>query len=390
MLPVELDPYTPIVARYFKIQNITWGDSKHNYHIRYQGALIQEDTAAAYDSLAEMLRPLGMTPLFRIEKGQQFVYLQKGVIQPKPSKIWVNIVLLVLTFISVLYTGAIYSYDQPEITNNWEFLRSGLPFTFSLLGILIAHESGHYLAARFHKTAVTLPYLIPFPMGLIGTMGAFIQIKEPPKNKRVLLDIGIAGPLAGLVVAIPVLFLGISLSEVSQLPSHGMISLEGNSIFYLFAKYIITGELLPAPIDYGGLSPVIYWIRYFFTGIPLPFSGRDITMHPVAFAGWAGLLVTALNLIPAGQLDGGHVLFVLLGKRAVRLVPFIMILLGILGFFWSGWWLWMIIIFWLGRVYLEPLDQITPLDPARRRVAILGLVIFLVLFSPVPFIQILN
>ena len=113
-------------------------------------------------------------------------------------------------------------------------------------------------------------------------------------------------------------------------------------------------------------------------------------MHPVAFAGWAGLLVTALNLIPAGQLDGGHVLFVLFGKRAVRLVPFIMITLAILGFFWSGWWLWLIIIFWLGRVYLEPLDQITPLDPVRKAVAFLGLVIFLLLFSPVPFIQILN
>ena len=390
MLPVELDPYTPIVARYFRIQNLTWGDVKSSYHIRYQGELIQEDSAAAYDSLAEALHPLGMTPLFRIEKGQQLVYLLKGVIQTNPSKIWINIVLLFLTFFSVLYTGAIYSYDQPEITNTWEFLKSGIPFTVSLLGILIAHETGHYLAARFHNTAVTLPYLIPFPLGLIVTMVAFIHSKEPSKNKRVLLDIGIAGPLAGLAVAIPVVLLGISLSEVTQLPSHAPISLEGNSIFYLFAKYIMKGELLPSPIDYGGISPVIYWIRYFFTGAPLPFNGRDINMHPIAFAGWAGLLVTALNLIPAGQLDGGHVLFVLFGKRAVRLVPFIMITLAILGLFWSGWWLWLIIIFWLGRVYLEPLDQITPLDPVRKAVALLVLVIFLLLFSPVPFIQIMN
>ena len=113
-------------------------------------------------------------------------------------------------------------------------------------------------------------------------------------------------------------------------------------------------------------------------------------MHPMAWAGWAGLLVTALNLIPAGQLDGGHVMFVLFGKHAVRLVPAIIIFLGIMGFVWSGWWLWAAIIYFLGRMHLEPLDAITPLDPKRKAVAVLGIVLFFLLFSPVPFLQITN
>ncbi len=390
MLPVELDPYTPIVGRYLNIKDLTWGDAKKGYLIRYGGALTQEDTAAAYDALAEALRPLDVTPLFRLEKEQHVVLLVKGVIQTRPSKVWVNVLMFLLTAASVLFTGAMVSYTQPTISNVWQFILSGVPFAVSLLAILLAHEFGHYLAARFHNTQVTLPYFIPFPFGLLGTMGAFIQIKEPPKNKRILLDIGIAGPLAGLVVAIPVLLIGLSLSKVGPIPAGPPLGLEGNSILYLFAKFLVTGELLPAPASYGSVSPFLYWLRYFFTSTPLPYGGHDIFMHPVAFAGWAGLLVTALNLIPAGQLDGGHILFVLFGKRAIRLVPFILVFLGLLGFIWSGWWLWMAIIFLIGRVYLEPLDEITPLDPTRKMVAVLGLILFFLLLSPVPFLQIMK
>ncbi len=131
---------------------------------------------------------------------------------------------------------------------------------------------------------------------------------------------------------------------------------------YLFAKYVVFGEWLPHPISYGGLHPLLYWARYVFTGQPVPFGGTDVVLHPVAWAGWAGLLVTALNLIPAGQLDGGHVLYVLLGKRARAVLPFVLVALVVLGTVWTGWWLWAFLIFLLGRVYAEPLDQITPLD----------------------------
>ena len=223
-------------------------------------------------------------------------------------------------------------------------------------------------------------------------MGAFIQLKEPPRNKRILLDIGIAGPIAGLVVAIPVLLIGLGLSKLSSIPARlapGQgLQIEGNSLLYLFSKFLVFGQLLPSPSSYGDLTVWQYWLQYFFTGRPVPLGGVDVILHPVAWAGWAGLLVTALNLIPAGQLDGGHVLYVLLGRRVTALLPFILVGLLALGLVWPGWWLWALLIFMLGRIHAEPLDQITPLDPSRRLVAILGLVIFVLVFTPVPLLAI--
>jgi membrane-associated protease RseP (regulator of RpoE activity) len=166
------------------------------------------------------------------------------------------------------------------------------------------------------------------------------------------------------------------------------LTIEGNSLLYLFSKFLVFGQLLPTPSDFGGLSPLVYWVRYFFTGQPLPLGGLDVMLHPVAWAGWAGLLVTALNLIPAGQLDGGHVIYVLFGRKAEVLLPFILVALVMLGFFWPGWWLWAFLIFLLGRMHAEPLDQITSLDPQRRAVAILGLVIFVLVFTPVPLLSV--
>jgi membrane-associated protease RseP (regulator of RpoE activity) len=217
-------------------------------------------------------------------------------------------------------------------------------------------------------------------------MGAAILMQGTPKNKRVLFDIGVAGPLAGMVVAIPVLLLGLSLSHLEVIrPIGGMLEMEGNSLLYLAAKYLTFGRLLPAPANLGGTSPLLYWIRYFFTGRPIPMGATDVFIHPVAFAGWAGLLVTALNLIPAGTLDGGHVVYSLFGDKAARAYPFVLLGLLGLGVFWNGWWIWAVLLLWLGRVHAEPLDQITPLDPPRLALAALTIAIFVLTFSPVPF-----
>jgi membrane-associated protease RseP (regulator of RpoE activity) len=390
MLPVENDLYTPIVSRILRIDDTTWGDEKKGFLVRYRGQLYNPDTAQAYDQLAQALRGLNVTPLFRLEENRHAVVLMNGVIQPKPAKIWGNILFFILTILSVMFAGAAsYTNKLPTTISGWfSFLLSGLPFAVALMTILVCHEFGHYLAGRYHKTVVTLPFFIPFPISLFGTMGAFIQLKEPPKNRRILLDIGIAGPLAGVIVAIPILLLGLYLSPVERLPFQlpvGQI-FEGNSILYLLLKFIVKGQLLPQPFNYASLNPVVYWIRYFFTGSPLPAGGLDVTLSPIAWAGWAGLLVTALNLIPAGQLDGGHIMYVLLGKRTSSLLPFILVALVLLGFVWNGWWFWAALIFFLGRFHAEPLDQITTLDSKRKVLAIVGVVVFFLVFMPVPLV----
>jgi membrane-associated protease RseP (regulator of RpoE activity) len=388
------DPYLQQVKRVFKIEEITWGNEKQNFLVRYRGELLFE-SQEAYQQLSKSLQKLDVTPLFRIEDGGEIIVLLKGIVTPKPSNPWINLILFILTGISVVFAGTLFEYRGP-LTNDLDqllphllpTLYRGMAFAATLLAILLAHEFGHYLAARYHRSAVTLPYFIPFPLSPFGTMGAFIQLKEPPKNKRILLDIGIAGPLAGLVIAVPLLFLGLYLSQIDKLPlflAQGQaISLEGNSLLYMIMKFIVFGEWLPAPANLGGINPLIYWLRYFFTGQPIPFGAVDVLLHPVAWAGWAGLLVTALNLIPAGQLDGGHILYALFGKRSRIVLPFILVALIILGTVWSGWWLWAFIIFLLGRSHAEPLDQITPLDPRRKALAVFGLVVFVLVFTPIP------
>jgi membrane-associated protease RseP (regulator of RpoE activity) len=191
-----------------------------------------------------------------------------------------------------------------------------------------------------------------------------------------------------LAVALPILIVGLSLSKVSTLPSQvpancGLV-LEGNSLLYLGLKYVVTGEWLPRPADFGAAGPGLYWLRYFFSGLPVPLGGQDVSLHPMAWAAWAGLMVTALNLIPAGQLDGGHALYVLLGDRASRAWPFLVVALAALGLVWPGWWLWAALIFFLGRVFAQPLDDITPLDTRRKALAVAAIIIFTLVFTPVP------
>jgi membrane-associated protease RseP (regulator of RpoE activity) len=328
--------------------------------------------------------------VFRKEGDLDVILAIPGRRQPRPSNPWILGGLLVLTILSVIFAGILYGYEGPgtlgDILRSWP---SGLPFAASLITILGAHELGHYFAARRHGSAVSLPYFLPFPGSPFGTLGAFIQLKEPPRNRNAMLDIALAGPLSGLAFAIPLLVYGLSLSKVTTLPTdpHLVGGLEGNSLLYLFLKWVVTGRLLPAPLSYDGVPPVLYWIRYLFTGTPVPLGGLDVFLHPVAWAAWAGLLVTALNLLPAGQLDGGHVLYVLLGERARRLWPFLLAGLAVLGLVWPGWLLWAGLIFLFGRTYARPMDEITPLDGRRRVLAGFGLLLMVLLFTPVPLLS---
>lgn len=396
--PYPSEVLEAVVRRVFRIEDVTFGEPpKQPYLIRYRGQLLVEDSAAAYDQLAQALRPYRITPLFRWDEGRHAIFLVPGTPQPKSGSAMVNLVLFILTLFSVLLTGALYGMEQElpgdPLQAALVLIQRGWPFAVSLIAILGAHEFGHYLVGRYHGVHVTLPYFIPLPFSPFGTMGAFINMKEQPKNRRVLLDIGLAGPLSGLIVAIPVLYLGLKLSSLNSLPvapsQDLLLSMEGNSILYLLMKFLVFGQLLPAPVSYGASGPLVYWVRYYLTGQPFPFGGLDVLLGPVAWAGWAGILVTGLNLIPAGQLDGGHMLYVLFGRKtARRILPFILALLVGLGFFWAGWWLWAALIFLLGRTYAEPLDQITPLDSKRKVLAVLALILFLLTFTPVPLILI--
>jgi len=388
----EPEVITGLVSRVFRVEDVTREDPQKGLLVRYRGVFLSEDTAAAYDQLAEALKQHGLLPIFRTIEGRHVIYIAPARPEAKPASIRTNIILFIATVFSVMLAGAESSSQcPPDTASQLKILLetvttgrilTGWPFAASLLGILLAHEFGHYLMSRYHKTAATLPYFIPFPLSPLGTMGAFIAMRAIPRNKRILFDIGVAGPLAGLVVAIPVLLLGLSLSSLRQVQPAPCGGLEGNSLLYLAAKYAIFGQWLPSPAQPQGF---FYWLQYFFTGRPIPFGGMDVFIHPVAFAGWAGLLVTALNLLPAGTLDGGHVVYSWFGEKAGKAFPFVMVALVVLGLFWSGWWLWAVLLLWLGRVHAEPLDQITPLDAPRRAVALLALIIFVLVFTPVPF-----
>ncbi|MBI3943213.1 MAG: site-2 protease family protein, partial [Chloroflexi bacterium] len=209
---------------------------------------------------------------------------------------------------------------------------------------------------------VSLPYFIPLPiLGFFGTMGAFISMKAPPPDRKALFAIAAAGPLGGLIVAIPVLIAGLLLSHVQPLPV-GPYLAEGNSLLYLLLKLVLFGQVLPN-------------------------GHMDVSLHPMAFAGWAGLLVTALNLIPAGQLDGGHVVHALLGERSKYLTYLIIAILLALGLVWPGWWLWAVLVFFLGRRQAIVLNELTRLDLPRQILAVVLVVIFILIFTPIPLAQ---
>jgi membrane-associated protease RseP (regulator of RpoE activity) len=407
-MPVpELELLTSYVEHVFRIEDVTAGDGK-GMIARYRGQLTGEDSAAAYDQLDQLLRPYNITALFRKDGEKQAVLLVPSLVVPGQSpRIWINVLLFMITVFAVMLTGVevplavSLTSITAEMTYRFQHILSGWPFAVAMLGILLTHEMGHYVMCRRYKVPATLPYFLPAPiLSPFGTLGAFIMMRGIPKNKRILFDVGVAGPIAGLVVAIPVLFIGLSLSSLGRidLPAPGMEGwLEGNSLFYLFAKFLMFGRMLPEPASMGGLSPLAYWVRYFLSAHPIPVGGMDVMLNPVALAGWGGLLVTALNLVPVGTLDGGHVAYGLFGNQARRIFPVaigMLIFLSVLPVFLTGslrafnfgWLLWIFILFWLGNVRTVPLDDITQLDPARRTIGFFVLFAFFLLFTPIPMV----
>jgi membrane-associated protease RseP (regulator of RpoE activity) len=240
------------------------------------------------------------------------------------------------------------------------FLSGGLLFSVSLILILGAHEFGHYWASRRNGVRSTLPYFIPAPPVFIaGTFGAFIQIKQVIPNRRVLIEIGSAGPIAGFIVALPTLIYGLSLSTVSP-----VLGIEG--------------------VNFGS-SLILNLCSEWVLGVNPQSPNLNIHLHPIAFAGWIGMFVTALNLIPIGQLDGGHIIFALFPNKHGLLGRIFYVALFPLGYFWSGWFFWAVMIALVGFKTAPLVDEKEDLSHREKLLGLVSIAIFLVTFIPVPF-----
>lgn len=275
---------------------------------------------------------------------------------------FLHIALFAATFLSTLAAGALQK--GINIISQPGRIIEGLPFAGTLMTILLCHELSHYLASKKHHTRATLPYFIPAP-SIIGTFGAFIKMKSPIITRKALIDIGASGPIAGFIIAVIACVIGLNLSEVVAVSNaEGTLSLGDSLLFSFLAKIIL------------GVTP----------------EHHDILLHPVAFAGWIGLFVTSLNLIPIGQLDGGHIAFAILGERHRFLSIFlvgVLAVLGILSFMgmpgWEGWLVWAVLMLILGIKHPPVVYWEVPLDSRRRYIGILSLVIFIITFIPSPF-----
>jgi membrane-associated protease RseP (regulator of RpoE activity) len=343
------------ISRVFALEQFTTGPGDGRV-IRLQGQLLT-DSQQAYAFMAEQLEEYGYTPLLRPGSGHVTVVAVPRLLNNAPKQDRGAFLLFVLTIVSMLFAGALA--EAPDLRWVLRHPLAGFPFAATLLSILAAHELGHYFTARRLGVSVSLPYFIPMPLSPFGTMGAVIRTRGPTRNRRQILAIGAAGPLAGLAVAIPLLIYGLLNSNVEPIPIQPGVWMEGNSLFYSMVKFLIFGQVLPR-------------------------DGYDVFLHPVAFAAWAGLLVTALNLIPAGQLDGGHIAYALLGRGTRWLNRLAVVLAAILSVLWSGWLFWALILSLLGQRNAEPLDDVTRLTAKQKAFALCMLAVFVLLFTPKP------
>jgi membrane-associated protease RseP (regulator of RpoE activity) len=291
---------------------------------------------------------------------------------PRRDRVWLHVLLLLLTVLSTTFVGGLHYFSHtvgfstpPERVvlslGELSFYLSGLWYSASILAILGCHEMGHYLACRFYNVDATLPFFLPAPLPLTGTFGAFIRIRSRIPSKKALFDIAIAGPLGGFFVAIPTLFVGLMLSKVEPVPEAFEGIELGEPLLFRAAAWLVFGDLA---------------------------DGMSINMHPMAFAAWFGLLATALNLFPISQLDGGHISHAVLGRKASYVT--LSMIVGAIGltFLSSSWIVWTILLvvmlFAMGPHHPPTLDEETPLDPQRRLLALVALVMLIVCFTPVP------
>jgi membrane-associated protease RseP (regulator of RpoE activity) len=345
--------------------------------IVFRGVLTIEPRRAL-DLLIDRFRPFGYTPFLRQEGDTVAVQAWPLAETAVPGRIAVNVLLFVVTCLSTLVAGLSFAgsptFDALRASSSAARFLAGLPFAFTLMAILGVHELGHYVTARYYRAVVSLPYFIPAPLGF-GTLGAIILMRSPARDRNSLFDIAAAGPLAGLAVAFPAIFLGLAWSSVVPMPPGG---------YTAFGDSVLTWTL--AYLRFGPIPP-----------------GYMLFTHPIADAAWAGFLVTALNLFPVGQLDGGRIAYALFGRyhRAIgKATVSALLLFGVGSFLWNfratggdafaalasslNWFVWAgLISFLVGFHHTPPLDDLSPISPGRRLVGVICLVLLILMIPPV-------
>jgi membrane-associated protease RseP (regulator of RpoE activity) len=330
------------------------------------GGRLRLPPGAALEELRRRLEPRGYTPFLREERGDVWVYALPRAAGRAGSRPLLHLALFLLTAFTTLMAGAFPFGDVAlgELAADPGQLLRGLPFAASLLSILAVHEFGHYAFGRRHGMPVSLPYFIPAPPQIffVGTLGAVIRLRGPVRDRRALFDMAVAGPLAGLILAVPIFVLGLHLSSVvpSPPPGGGLAIVFGDALLPKLLERLVLGTVPP---------------------------GYDIALHPVGVAAWFGFLVTALNLIPAGQLDGGHIVYAMFGRRHALISKLTVAGLVAVGVaLWSPTWLFwaLLIVAVMGFHHGPPMDDITALDGKRRALGALALLLLPLLFPPVP------
>jgi membrane-associated protease RseP (regulator of RpoE activity) len=352
------------IGKHFPFYDMKYDLNTAAFFCRIDKELLEEK----FDSLRKSLKEKGYIPMLRYEKGEHVIYVIKKP-KRKEKSVWINIFLLIATIITTILTGSIlyvgYSdiWSMPNAIDVFAienlFYGTAL-FALPLMSILFVHEMGHYFISRKHGIATSLPYFLPIPPIIpsfnIGTFGALIHSRDPMPNKKALFDVGMAGPVAGFLVAVPITAVGIATAKIVP---------------------IIPLESLPAGETVFGSSFLIDLLSWGILDIP---QGFTIDMNPILFAGWVGLLITSINLLPAGQLDGGHIFRAVLGEKqkyAGWIAIFIMI--------FTGWWFFaFIIIFMMGMMHPPPLNDDTELDIRRKMLFLVAIAMLLLCFIPYP------
>lgn len=373
-LPSAIRDSLAAIGNYIIIETIQTDSETTLIHATISPDSNQADIATAFKTIMQKLKPYNLLPVFsklpssRTNQAEQIVIKIIPAPEIKPNKLWINFLLLALTFLSTIGAGislAISFFNPPDknlfnttLLTDPRILIYGILFSLALLIILGTHEFGHYFACKQRRISATLPYFIPAPFPPLGTFGAIIRIKSPIYDKNSLISIGAAGPICGFIIAIPIIIIGLKLSKIIPVGQPGQAFIGNSLLFWGLTKLFVPP-----------LSP-----------------GYDVMLHPIAFAGWVGGFVTALNLLPISQLDGGHIVYALIGDKNKFVAWVIIGILIVLGLYWQGWLLWAIIaVFIMGLNHPPPLNNISPVDPKHRNIGIIALFIFILTFIPVPF-----